>query len=64
MLSHGPRDALRRVHIPLIAPAALTAALLVFVDTMKELPATLLMRPLNSERWPCSPIWLRLGRIG
>ena len=49
MLSQGPRDALRRVHIPLIAPAALTAALLVFVDTMKELPATLLMRPLNSE---------------
>jgi len=42
-------EALRRVHAPLIAPAALTAALVVFVDAMKELPATLLMRPLNSE---------------
>lgn len=49
MLARGPRDALRRVHVPLVAPAALTAALIVFVDTMKELPATLLMRPLNSE---------------
>lgn len=48
-LSRGPADALVRVHIPLIAPAALTAALVVFVDTMKELPATLLMRPLNSD---------------
>lgn len=48
-LSRGPVDALRRVHIPLIAPAALTAALIVFVDTMKELPATLLMRPMNSD---------------
>ena len=42
-------EALRRVHAPLIAPAVLTAALVVFVDAMKELPATLLMRPMNSE---------------
>lgn len=42
-------EALRRVHLPLVAPAALTAALVVFVDAMKELPATLLMRPMNSE---------------
>lgn len=40
---------LRRVHLPLLAPALGSAALLVFVDTMKELPATLLLRPFNFE---------------
>lgn len=40
---------LRRVHLPLIMPAIGAAALLVFVDCMKELPATLLLRPLNFE---------------
>lgn len=39
----------RDVHGPLIRPALGTAALLVFVDAMKELPATLLLRPLNVE---------------
>jgi len=39
----------RDVHAPLIRPALGTAALLVFVDAMKELPATLLLRPLNVE---------------
>ena len=48
-LTRGPADALVRVHGPLIAPAALTAALVVFVDAMKELPATLIMRPFNSD---------------
>ena len=40
---------LRRIHIPLARPAIATAALLVFVDCMKELPATLLLRPLGVE---------------
>ena len=40
---------LRRVHLPLLRPALGAAALLVFVDCMKELPATLLLRPLNFE---------------
>jgi iron(III) transport system permease protein len=40
---------LRRVHLPLIRPALAAAGLLVFVDCMKELPATLLLRPLNVE---------------
>ncbi len=40
---------LRRVHLPLARPAVATAALLVFVDSMKELPATLLLRPLGVE---------------
>jgi iron(III) transport system permease protein len=38
-----------RIHLPLLRPALLTAALLVFVDAMKELPATLLLRPLGLE---------------
>ncbi len=37
------------VHLPLIRPALGAAAILVFVDCMKELPATLLLRPLNFE---------------
>lgn len=40
---------LRRVHLPLLLPALGAAALLVFVDSMKELPATLLLRPFNFE---------------
>lgn len=42
-------SALWRVHLPLLLPALGTAALLVFVDVMKELPATLLLRPFNFE---------------
>jgi len=49
MLGRGPFDVLRRVHLPLIAPSVLTAALLVFVDVMKELPATLMLRPFNFD---------------
>ena len=40
---------LRRVHLPLLRPAIATGALLVFVDAMKELPATLLLRPANFD---------------
>ena len=40
---------LRRLHWPLTRPAIAAAALLVFVDCMKELPMTLLLRPLNFE---------------
>ncbi|WP_413542270.1 ABC transporter permease [Candidatus Symbiopectobacterium sp. NZEC127] len=38
-----------RVHLPLLRPALVTSALLVFADAMKELPATLLLRPVNFE---------------
>ncbi|MBI1238782.1 MAG: ABC transporter permease subunit [Alphaproteobacteria bacterium] len=48
-LARGPVDAFARVHLPIIAPSLLTAALIVFVDVMKELPATLLLRPFNVE---------------
>jgi iron(III) transport system permease protein len=40
---------LRRVHVPIMRGSLLTAALLVFVDVMKELPATLVMRPFNFD---------------
>jgi len=48
-LGCGPGATLRRVHLPLLSSSALAAALLVFVDVMKELPATLVMRPFNFD---------------
>lgn len=48
-LGEGPLGTLRRVHLPLLRPALAAGALLVFVDTMKELPATLLLRPPGFE---------------
>lgn len=48
-LGSGPLETLRRVHLPLLRGSLLTAALLVFVDVMKELPATLVMRPFNFD---------------
>jgi len=49
MLGHTPAQTLWRVHLPLLRGSALTAALLVFIDVMKELPATLVMRPFNFD---------------
>jgi iron(III) transport system permease protein len=43
------RELVLRVQLPLMRPALAGAALLVFVDCLKELPATLLLRPLNLE---------------
>ncbi|MBF7682807.1 iron ABC transporter permease [Acinetobacter sp. B5B] len=40
---------LYKIHLPLLRPALVSAALLIFVDCMKELPATLLLRPINLE---------------
>jgi iron(III) transport system permease protein len=48
-LGASPFRMLSAVHIPLLRPAIGAGALLVFVDTMKELPATLLLRPFNFE---------------
>jgi len=49
LLNETLNGTLRRVHLPLLKPALATAALLVFVDSMKELSATLLLRPMNFE---------------
>jgi len=48
-LGLGQGATLRRVHLPLLRGSLLTAGLLVFVDVMKELPATLVMRPFNFD---------------
>lgn len=48
-LGQTPSGTFRLVHLPLSKTAVAAAALLVFVDCVKELPATLLLRPLNVE---------------
>ena len=49
VLGDRPLTAARRVHLPLLRPSLLTALLLVLVDTMKELPATLILRPFDFD---------------
>jgi iron(III) transport system permease protein len=51
-LGAGTGELVRLIHTPLLRPALGGAALLVFVDCLKELPATLLLRPLNVETLP------------
>ncbi|EPZ15982.1 iron ABC transporter permease [Thauera terpenica 58Eu] len=48
-LGCGKWETLRRVHVPILRGSLLSAALLVFVDVMKELPATLVIRPFNFD---------------
>jgi iron(III) transport system permease protein len=48
-LGMSPARTLGRVHLPLLASSLATAALLVFVDVMKELPATFALRPFNFD---------------
>ncbi|WP_415902940.1 ABC transporter permease [Neptuniibacter sp. QD29_5] len=42
-----PLQVLKQVHVPLMRSSVLTALLIVFVDVLKELPATLILRPFN-----------------
>jgi iron(III) transport system permease protein len=49
MLGSGEWGLLKRVHWPLLRRSTAGALLLVFVDVMKELPATLVLRPFNSD---------------
>ncbi len=46
-MGYRPGQVLRRIHIPMLRGSLLTAVLLVFVDVLKELPATLILRPFN-----------------
>lgn len=48
-LGAGPRRVLARIYIPLLSPSLAAAAALVFIDTLRELPATLILRPFNLE---------------
>ena len=51
-------NVLRRVQLPLLRPALTVAVLLVFVDAMRELPATLLLRPFNFDTLATRVYWL------
>jgi iron(III) transport system permease protein len=46
-LGATPLRLLRSLHLPMLKPGLLTALILVFVDVMKEMPATLIMRPFG-----------------
>ena len=48
-LGSGPAGLLWRVHVPMLRGGVLTAAIFVFADVMKELPATLIVRPFNFD---------------
>ena len=52
LLGHGVGYGMRRVILPLIRLSFVAGGLLVFVDVMKELPMTLLLRPFNFETLP------------
>jgi iron(III) transport system permease protein len=59
-LGAGAGRTLSRIHAPLIRRGILAALLLVFVDVMKEMPATLLLRPLSLDTLAIA-IWRRTG---
>ena len=48
-LGYGSTSTLWKIHTPLMSGGLLTSAILVFVDVMKELPATLVIRPFNFD---------------
>jgi len=48
-LGASPSSTLARVHAPILRGSVLTGAILVFVDVLKELPATLIIRPFNFD---------------
>ncbi len=48
-LGHSPTSTLMKIHAPMMGGGLLTAGMLTFVDVMKELPATLVIRPFNFD---------------
>ena len=59
-LGYSPLSAFREVVLPLVAPGLVAGAALVFLTTMKELPATLMLRPTGFETF-VTYIWLVQG---
>jgi iron(III) transport system permease protein len=55
-LGAGPARLLGEVHLPLLVPALATGAVLVFVEVVKELPATALLRPFGLDTLPIA-VW-------
>lgn len=49
VLGQSPFGVVRRIHAPLLRGSLLTAAMLIFVDVLKELPATLIVRPFDFD---------------
>ena len=49
ILGARPSTILRRIHLPMLRGPAITAAIVAFVEVLKELPATLLIRPFNFD---------------
>ena len=49
VLGAQPRQVLRYIHLPMLRGPALTAGVIAFVEVLKELPATLLIRPFNFD---------------
>jgi len=49
VLGQTPLGVVRRIHAPLLRGSMLTAAMLIFVDVLKELPATLIVRPFDFD---------------
>ncbi|RMF53365.1 MAG: ABC transporter permease subunit, partial [Chloroflexota bacterium] len=45
----SPLRVLWRIHLPLVSQGMVAAAILVFVDVMKELPATVMLRPFGMD---------------
>jgi iron(III) transport system permease protein len=48
-LGAAPGRVLARVHLPLLKPALFAAGILTFIDVLKELPATIILRPFNFD---------------
>lgn len=57
VLGAGPLENLWRVILPVVRPGMVSAWVLVFIDTLKELPATLLLRPTGFDTLPVR-IWI------
>ncbi|MEP2137997.1 MAG: ABC transporter permease subunit, partial [Erythrobacter sp.] len=49
VLGRSSWGTVKSIHLPVLRPSILTALLIVFVDTIKELPATLILRPFNYD---------------
>ncbi|MGB6228911.1 MAG: iron ABC transporter permease, partial [Litorimonas sp.] len=57
-LGATPGQLVRRVHIPLLRSSVAAGAMLVFIDVMRELPATLILRPFNFDTLATRVYWL------
>lgn len=57
-LGAKPSNLIRRIHIPLLRSSIVGGSVLVFIDVMRELPATLILRPFNFETLATRVYWL------